>query len=294
MEAFPFSDKTKRGQHMLFRRREIRPATGSARNPKQLKKIPPRSLSIMSHRRKIGISLAGAAAILLLISYVSGSLVLAYIGLSIGLWSVISVFAVKNNIMSAELFVSASFASANAIRNIVSSLGYKGRAVFLYPKSFEGIKRGYLYISKDGKEIPQEKDVSVTGPITWHEGILLEAPAGPIVELFEKRLGVNFIAVDVNYLRDALPKLLIQDLRIADSVAVEEKGKNVEITIGGSICSEICAKIYDTDGQSNHYICPICSASALIVSKVTRSPVSIESSIVSENQVKTTIARLTK
>src|SRR5205085_8123912 len=101
-----------------------------------------------SQNKKIGLALAIIAGDMLSVSYASSSIILTFIGLGFALWSIISLYAMRSDIVLADLFVSASVASANMFRSIVTDLGYNGNAIFLYPKSFEGMNRGYVFISK--------------------------------------------------------------------------------------------------------------------------------------------------
>jgi hypothetical protein len=171
-------------------------------------------------------------------------------------------------------------------------LNYRGKAIYLPPKHLKDPETYKAFLSKRAEEkypepnlvIKQKNQLFIKNP----EGILFTPPGAKLTKLFEKRLGINFALANLNYFKQNLPKLLIDDLEIAENIKIEIKpGKfsidkrakkygiiNVKIT--NSIFKNIVkenprlSEIHKTIGS------PISSAIACALTKVTGRPLIIE------------------
>ncbi|HZT35890.1 MAG TPA: hypothetical protein VFA15_08215, partial [Nitrososphaera sp.] len=155
----------------------------------------------------IGSILAAAGGAILVLSYVLSSLVLTFIGLGLALWSVITFYATPAGIVSEEVFMSVSTSFAESLQNVITNLGYRGKPIYLHPKSLEGLKRGYVFVSKDGSSrIPSDSQFSEKKIIFENpEGVLIEAPSQGLVDLLEEKLNINFATSSLSFMQEHIP-----------------------------------------------------------------------------------------
>jgi len=240
-----------------------------------------------------GIILSAVGGGLLLLSYFASSLILTFIGLGAVLWGVLILYITPTKLVRAEVLESLISPVHKSLNGLVRLMGYTGEVVFFHPKSLTGLSQGFVFIShyaaphEENAEkkienlnlLPNNVD-SAMPPVYLHpKGIFLTAPSQGLVDLFEKELEANFAAKNLSYLQDALPKLLIEDLKIIDKMALEENGNSITVTITGGPCVNICQRVIQEYGGANHMGCPLCSALALVMSKVKGSPISISEAV---------------
>lgn len=242
----------------------------------------------------VGISLAAIGATALILSYLESSIILTFIGLGLSLWSFISFYATTSRLVTEEIFVPISLSSVESLSELISNLGYRGRVVFVHPKSLEGLKKGFLFISKDESSVLPPDSQFTSNKVFFENppGILISAPEQAVVDLFERKLGVNFATVNVPFLQEKLPRLLTEDLQLVENMTLEEQGSHTRLVIQGGACAQICSAVSQKISLGNHFGCPVCSAFALIISKTTASPIMIEKNASDGNSITTTFVRV--
>ena len=240
-----------------------------------------------------GIILSSIGAASLLFSYLLNSLILTFIGLGAVLWGVLILYITPTKLVRAEVLESLISPMHKSLNGLARLMGYTGEVIFFHPKSLTGLGQGFVFIThyaaphEEGAEkkienlnlLPNNID-SAMPPVYLHpKGIFLNAPSQGLVDLFEKELEANFAAKNLSYIQDVLSKLLIEDLKIIEKMALEENGNSINVTITGGPCANICQRVIQENGGTNHMGCPLCSALALVISKVKGSPISISEAV---------------
>ena len=87
---------------------------------------------------------------------------------------------------------------------------------------------------------------------------------------------MDFSTVDFAFLQKHLPKLMIENLRLVDDLAVEEIDGITTIRFSGESCVNLCKSVSMNIKNGNQLGCPLCSAFALIISKVSNAPINIK------------------
>lgn len=239
-----------------------------------------------------GVLLTSIGGIILLLSYLASSLILTFIGLGLTLWGVLLFYMTQSRQLPTELSVAISLSTLKSMNSLIANMGYKGKAVFFYPKSLKGLNQGYLFVHSSAEadvvKIPSDMQLS-NGKFLCEDphGMLMTAPSQSLVDLFEHKLNSNFSMVDFSFLQQKLPKLLIEDLRLVDLFSLEENTGSIIATFSGGPGSELCQKLFVNDinepsSNNSHFACPVCSALALAICKIKGRPIYIQ-----ENTIKT-------
>ena len=80
-----------------------------------------------------------------------------------------------------------------------------------------------------------------------------------------------------------MPKLLVEDLEIAQNVQIETKNNRVHVKIENSIYKYMCKEAKKSSTICSLLGCPLCSAIACTLAKATGKPVIIEKTQLSED-----------
>jgi hypothetical protein len=226
----------------------------------------------------LGIALTSIGGLLLLSSYLVSSTILATIGLGIALWGLLFFYIVPSRQIPEDIFEVISLSSAKAIQRLIATMGYKGKAVFYYPRSLKGLQQGFVFISNN--DVPQvpPQDQPAKEQIFYEspKGISIMAQSQGLVDLLEAKLNVNFAAIDLAYLQEKLPRLLVEDMKLVDQIIFEEDACSITVQMMGGSCTRTCQELMQDTNLEGHFCCPLCSAIALIISKMKGSPVYIK------------------
>jgi hypothetical protein len=244
------------------------------------------------------LTLLGGGAVVLAASVIHVSQILALIGLSLVFWGALLLYVHPEEYTKRVLFDATALASLITLDQMMQELNYEGNAVYLPPQYHKEQEANKIYIPKQKHgELPtpelileHESQHFIKNP----QGILLTSPGTEMVRLFEKTLGTSFTKVDLEYLQQNLPKLLIEDLEIAEDLEIETRKRKVakEITdsisltgiandtIHIKITNSILREIWKEERKLSQICstigCPICSAIACALTKATGKPITIQ------------------
>ena len=237
-------------------------------------------------------TLISVGAVSLIISIIFGSQILAFIGLSLLFWGAFLLYIKPEEYTKQVLLDAAIPPALETLDQIITELDYRGKAIYLPPKYLKDPETYKAYLSKRAEEKPPEPNLILKQKnqlfLKNPEGILFTPPGAKLTKLFEKRLGINFALANLNYFKQNLPKLLMDDLEIAENIEIEIKPKKFSIekraTNYGIIHVKITNSIFRNMVKENPKLSqihntigsPISSAIACALTKVTGRPLIIE------------------
>ena len=233
-----------------------------------------------------GWMLIGFGAIALITSIIYSSSILAFIGLGLVFWGIIIKYITTEQYVKKTLLDTTTLSSLKIIDEMLKELNYNSKAVYLPPKYLREIESNKVYIPKhkDTKlptpeQILQEDKIFIRNP----EAIVLTPPGNELTKLFEKTLNTSFAKVDLTYLEQNIPKLLIEDLEIAENVKIEIRNSIIRVRIENSVYRDICKETEKLSEISRSLGCPISSAIACTLAKATGKPVIVSKHQTSED-----------
>jgi hypothetical protein len=236
---------------------------------------------------KINAILISAGVIILVLSINFSSSILAFIGLGLVFWGAILFYVRPTKYVKENLLRKTTAPSLVSLDQIITKLGYKGKAVYLPPKYLKDFESSKVFISARSdmklpspEQIQNEEDrVFLKNP----EGMLVTPPGSELARLFEETLGTSFARVDLQQIEQKMPKLLIEDLEIAQNVQIETLNNTVHVKIENSIYKNMCQEAKKFSNICSLLGCPLCSAIASALAKATGKPVIIEKNQISED-----------
>lgn len=228
--------------------------------------------------KTVAYALLLSGTIALATSIVYSSSILAFTGLGLTFWGAILLYIKPTKYVKASLLDSTALSSLRTIDQIITDLNYNGKAVYLPPSYLKKTKGATVFIpSKKGLVIPPAEEVAEEKVLLKNpRGICLTPPGLDLANLYEKELRKDFTKVDLNYLKNNLPKLFIEDLEIAKDLQINIESDRIQAKITRSIYENLCKEARKLSHICHSIGCPLCSSIAVTLTRATGSPVIIE------------------
>lgn len=237
----------------------------------------------------IGWATLSLGAALLAAATIYNVQILAFIGLGlIFLGAILTLIQteeyVKENVMNAT-----ALSPLKTLNQIIRELNYNGKAIYLPPKYLQDPEDSKAYIPRwENEELPKPEQIDgqqdqETIFIKNPEGILITPPGSELTRLFEKTLKTSFTRTDLEYLQRNMPKLLIEDLEIAQNFELEAADGKIYARMENPIYRNLIRDVKNLPSLWEKMGCPISSAIACALAKATGKSVTIENQKVSED-----------
>jgi hypothetical protein len=250
----------------------------------------------------LALLLLGAVSLTVSIGYDSS--ILAFIGLGLIFWGAILLYIKPEQNVSKTLLEATLSPSLTTLNQMIQDLGYKGDTTYLPPKYFANPDTTKIYISKyKNTSLPTPELIQPyeNQPVTrTTQGLLITPPGIQLSKLMEKSLGTTFIKTDLKDLEQKLPKIVIEDLEIAENIEIQEENnptngkedpavsstETKNILINTKITKPIYKDVFKDDDSSQiagTIGSPVCSAIAVALTRATGKPVRITNTRSSED-----------
>jgi len=228
----------------------------------------------------VGLTLTACGILALASSIIFVNSILAFIGLGLTFWGCLFLLLKPEPYTKSTLLDSTTTPSLKNLHKLLTDLNYNGKGVYLPPKYLTDLKSGLVYISKKkGIDIPplgeKPEDTTVS---TNPDGLYITPPGLDLTNLFEKRLGTDFIRTDLQYLQTNLPNVFIENLEIAQALEITTENNLINIKITDSVYNNLHTQTQQLATIHNSIGCPLCSAIACALTRVTGEPIIIENS----------------
>ena len=228
--------------------------------------------------RVIAYTMLTLGVISLAASAIYASSILTFIGLGLTFWGAVLLYITPSKHVRLELLgATASPALAN-IEKVIANMELDGKGIYLPPKYLRDFESSLIFIpEKADQTLPKPEEVDEQKLHSKNpKGIFLTPPGSALSKLFEKELGTTFTKTDINYIQNNLPKLLIEEMEIAENVEVKIENNIITIEITNHIFNEICQETRKLEKTHEKIGCPLCSAIACALAKATGKPITIQ------------------
>ncbi|MGB9134414.1 MAG: hypothetical protein WCC63_02345 [Candidatus Bathyarchaeia archaeon] len=179
----------------------------------------------ISQTQLVCTTLIAAGTVALVLSIALTSSILAFIGLGLLFWGVTLTYIRTEDYTKKILLDAATASSAATLDQIIDELGYKGSPVYLPQRYLENPEEYSAFIPRhNGKRLPTPEQIHEQADrimIASPEGMLITPLGAELAGLFEKTLQTSFARVDLQWLQQNMPKLIVEDLEIAREFELE-------------------------------------------------------------------------
>jgi hypothetical protein len=199
------------------------------------------------------------------------------VGLGLIFWGVIMGYVSTEDYVKREVLEATTLSYLTTLNEMLETLQLREKAVFLPSKYFRDSKTNKVYIAKSqsGGLLNLEAIVHKTVNDKQLEATLMVAPGNELARLFEKTLGRSFTTVDFSFFEINMPKLLVAELELAQSVEIIAEGNIVKVKMKNPISFDFSKKMSQYEAV-NSVGTPLSSAIACALANSTGKPVVIK------------------
>ena len=246
-------------------------------------------LELRKHKPKpsevVGYLLLLFGAVAFTSSIVYASSILAFIGLGLAFWGALLMFVKHEKYVKARLLDSTALSSLMTIDRIITHFDCKGKAIYLPPRYLTRLKGGTIFIpSRRRTIIPHIKEIAEEKLfLEDSQGICLTPPGLGLANLYENELGKDFVKVNLNYLKNNLPKIFVEDLEIAEDLEISIEGDVIQVEITNSIYKNFCKKARKLFNICDSLGCPLCGSIAVALARASGKPIIIKKTDLSKD-----------
>jgi hypothetical protein len=247
--------------------------------------LAPESKTITAISARLRIIFLALGALSITASLFVESQVLALIGLGLIFWGALLMFLSPVRQVEASLLYSASIASYSTVDRIISDFQYKGKGYHIpaYPKDvylpehLRGLKDVVVFISaQDTADMPPIEDLAQGKFLLKNsKGVLIAPPGLGLLEETEKKLNVDWTKTSLHELSEVLPQFLLENFNAAKNITLTFKDNVINLKIYDSIY----INLYSAENHLKSVSmlgCPLASAVACAIAKVSGKPVIIQ------------------
>jgi hypothetical protein len=204
-------------------------------------------------------------------------------------WGALFFFIKPVRYVQSSLLDSTAISTYTTIDRIVKDLKFKGKSYYIppYPKEvylpeyLKGLKETVVFISADTGGMPSMEELAKSKFFLENpNGICVAPPGLGLLTRFEKELRKDFAKLQLNELCESLPPIIVEGLQLAKEMEMKVDADQVYVKMLDSTYKSLY--ITEENLKSIHSLgCPIASAIACAIAKVTGKMVTIEKDNVS-------------
>lgn len=247
--------------------------------------LAPESKTVTAISARLRIIFLALGAVSLAVSIFAESQILALIGLGLIFWGALLMFLSPVRHVEASLLYSASLASYSTVDRIIADFDYKGKGYYLssfpkdvyLPEHLKGLKDVLVYVSaQETSEMPPVDELAESKFLLKDsKGVLIAPPGIGLLEEMESKLNLDLTKTGLAELCEILPQFLLENFNIAKDITLSLKDNTVNLRLTDSIYKNLygAAKHFKSVGMLG---CPLASAVACALAKVSGKPVVIQ------------------
>lgn len=221
------------------------------------------------------LSAVGGASIVFSLLFTNS--ILAFVGLGLVFWGILFLYVGSVPYVKAEI-IGPSFAGQKAaLQQLIETQKGRGRAIYLPPKHLDEVSAGRVLLPSDDKPIATPSSGSANATTVKPKGLELPAPGLGLVEYYVAHTGSDFVGVDMEYLQASLPRLIRENLELAQTFEMTVDGNIVTIRTVGERFYELCSALTISAKGEEYLACPFHSSFAIVLARATGKSVLIES-----------------
>jgi hypothetical protein len=215
--------------------------------------------------------------ILVIVSALYASSFLAILGVAIIFWGAILLYVTPSKHVPLKLVNASTEAAVANIERLILELNLAERGVYLPPKNLRNIEFSLVFIPETLKTpLPTSEETNEKMLTTEKTGAFVTPPGSALSRLFEEELGFSFTKADLKQIQNKLPKLLVEDLELAQNAEIQIQDNTVTVEITGSVLDEICRQTDSQPRTHKQVGCLLSSAIACVLAKSAGKPVTIQ------------------
>lgn len=242
--------------------------------------------------RKISVVFVVSGILSFILSVFYDSQAMAFIGLGLTFWGALFFLIRPYRYVQGSLLDSSAFATYLTIDRIIADLKYEGGGYYIPPLSqgtrspsyLRGLKDTVVFVSADkSNDMPSIEELSEGKFLTEKpKGLLVTPPGTGLLTEIEKQFPVDFTNMQLEELCELLPRLVVENLNLGKSMELKLEENEAYLEVVDSLFKNLYSA--ENNLRSVSLLgCPIVSAVACALAKVSGKIVTIEKHKLSPN-----------
>ena len=215
---------------------------------------------------------------------------LAILGVAIIFWGTILLYITPTKHAPLTLLNASALSNTSNIERILSEHNVAQKGVYLPPQNLIPLESSLIFVPEKPNQPLPKRENTIDQKLTANnqKGIFITPPGFALSKIFEQELGISFTKTDLTYIREKLPKLLIETMELAENVEIQTQNNTIILQIVNNIFSGVCQETRKFPRTHETVGCLLPSAIACALAKATGKPIVIANEKQSQDN-KTTV-----
>jgi len=215
---------------------------------------------------------------LVIASAFTASSYMAILGVAAVFWGVIMIYVTPTKHVPITIMDALGNSQLDNIERLLTEFDSVEKGMYVPPRNLENIESSLIFVPKTSQTSMPAIAEGTDGLYSpRRDGLFITPPGLGLSQLFEKVAQTSFTRMDLKTLQVTLPKILVDDLEIAEKMEIINEDNMATITIQGNVFSEICEQAKDCPNAHSQIGCVLSSALACALAKATGRPITIQS-----------------
>ena len=216
---------------------------------------------------------------------------LAILGVALIFWGAILLYITPAKHVPLTLLNAATISALGNIERTLSEADLSERGRYLPPSFLRDFESSVVFIPEWPEQpLPTPEEVAEEKQFPANRKLVLITPPGrSLCQLFEKELGISFTKTDLDFVQQKLPKLLVEDMELAETAELQIQNDTVTLELTGNVLKEICQETRNLPRTHSQVGCLLSSAVACVLAKASGKVVTIQEEELSEDRETTRI-----
>jgi hypothetical protein len=181
----------------------------------------------------------------LILSIITESQVLAFIGLGLTFWGALFYLVRPMTYVRGSLLSTTATTLYQITDRIIKNLNLKGKGIYVppYPKEvylpqhLEGLKETIVFLSQDANQTAPSIEEMATGKFVTRnpKGVILIPPGSSFLDQIEKALRTDITKMNLEDLCTTLPQLILENFQFAKEIEMKTENNQIHLKTTDSI-----------------------------------------------------------
>jgi hypothetical protein len=204
------------------------------------------------------------SAFFLILSYFTRYLLFEVIAIISLLLGVALTFVSLEKYVKLSVLNESSASLLSSLSDLIENSKVHGKAVYIPTSS-----KTLVFIPKDEYQDNEVDYSEIKGIKLDERGVVMSSPGMFLKRLYERELGCNAENFDLPYLIEWIPRILVDNLKIAEKMEIAKRNDAIQVKLIGPIFSRLCEE--KRIGLACKTIgCPVCSSIGDILAQSAR------------------------
>jgi hypothetical protein len=215
--------------------------------------------------------------VMMVLSALNGSSLLAILGVSVAFWSMLLLFFTPTKHTFLALLKASANTSGSNIERSLMEFNLVEKGVYLPPQNLHNFESSLVFVPiRLQAALPTAEETGDKLLSEKKNGLFFTPPGLALSIMFENELGLSFRKIPLTQMEIAIKKL-INNLKFAEAAHVQIQDRTINLEVTGSIFNTLCDETRNNQPRTHAQVgCILASAFACAFAKSSDTPITIQ------------------